>query len=249
MVGVWTGKDDAAIRQRMITGGFEPPRRAPLAGFFGADKVSRAQNSLPPQLALPLVALNLVVVVIYFFRGAAWAGMVRAKSGTTPVSADELASRLEAFNSLHVSFQVERGTLPNEFHASWRHADATWTDLARARGLKRTFRVRLALDARGETVRATDYSASYDWSAGRGGAELEWKASLGIVFFQFNHQRVFGLQYDGNGRLKPALSYAYTFNVNEMKSALIEAVTRAGWHWRPTVWQGPAWLRWLTECT
>ena len=40
---------------------------------------------------------------------------------------------------------------------------------------------------------------------------------------------------------------AYTFNLQEMKSPLVDAVTRAGWDWRPTVWQGPAWLRWLTE--
>jgi hypothetical protein len=32
-----------------------------------------------------------------------------------------------------------------------------------------------------------------------------------------------------------------------MKSRLIDAVTRAGWTWRPVVWQGPVWLRWLTE--
>ena len=42
-------------------------------------------------------------------------------------------------------------------------------------------------------------------------------------------------------------SYAYTFDLKEMKSPLIEAATRAGWRWQPTLWQGPAWLRWLTE--
>lgn len=58
---------------------------------------------------------------------------------------------------------------------------------------------------------------------------------------------VFGLQLDEQGRFKPELSYAYTFNLQEMKSPLVEAVTRAGWDWRPTTWQGPTWLRWLTE--
>ena len=70
---------------------------------------------------------------------------------------------------------------------------------------------------------------------------------MGIVFFQYEHQRVFGLQLDDGGRFKPELSYSYTFNLDELKSPLKEAITRSGWTWRPTLWQGPTWLRWLTE--
>jgi hypothetical protein len=67
------------------------------------------------------------------------------------------------------------------------------------------------------------------------------------VLFQREHQRVFGVQLDEQGRFKPQLSYAYNFNLEEMKAPLMEAVAHAGWDWRPTVWQGPTWLRWLTE--
>lgn len=256
MVGVWTGKDDATIRQRMSAGGFEIPRRAPLneASTTEASAV-RGTASAPSQPKSPLrialiavgLAAYLFIVVLYYFKGAAWAGTYPAKPGTTPVAASELAARLEAVNTLDVPFRIERGPLPNEFFATWRYADAKWVDLARARGLRRTFRIRLMLDEKAGTVRATDYLASFDWSAGRGGANLEWKAALGIVFFQYEHQRVFGLQLDEQGRFKPELSYAYTFNLQEMKSPMVEAVTRAGWNWRPTVWQGPLWLRWLTE--
>ncbi len=254
MLGVWTGTDDATIRNRMMTGGFEIPRRAPL------DNSTETENSTAPAkspgkpknpLTIVLIAAALVVymfiVASYFFKGAAWAGTYRAKPDTTPVIPSELSARLEAINDFDVPFQIERGTQPNEFFATWRYADAKWVDLARARGMKRTFRIRLVIDESRHTVRATDYAASFDWSAGHGGASLDWKASLGIVFFQSEHQRVFGLQLDEQGRFKPELSYAYTFNLQEMKSPLIEAVTRAGWNWRPTVWQGPTWLRWLTE--
>jgi hypothetical protein len=275
MVGIWTGKDDKTIRNRMMAGGFEIPRRAPLADVAAtprrqesssdalvADsktanqrKATGASLPLKGDGASPLrtvllaagLAIYLFLVVLYFFKGSAWAGTYRAKPGVAPITATELAARLEAVNSLDVPFQIERGTQPNEFFATWRYADAKWVDLARARGMKRTIRIRLLLDESSNTVRATDYAASFDWSAGRGGANLEWKSGLGIVFFQYEHQRVFGLQLDEQGRFKPELSYAYTFNLNEMKSPLIEAVTRAGWNWRPTVWQGPTWLRWLTE--
>jgi hypothetical protein len=253
MLGVWTGADDATIRARMLAGGFEIPRRAPLgeaATSEVAKTTSTAGKSRSPLrtglLAAALVAY-LFIVVAYFFKGSAWSGTYRAKPGVTPVTASELATRLEAINQLDVPFQIERGSQPNEFFATWRYADAKWIDLARVRGMKRSLRIRMVMDEATHKVRATDYTAIYDWSAGRGGANLEWKAGMGLVLFQREHQRVFGLQLDEQGRLKPELSYAYNFNLEEMKSPLMEAVAHAGWDWRPTLWQGPTWLRWLTE--
>ena len=67
------------------------------------------------------------------------------------------------------------------------------------------------------------------------------------MFFQYEHQRVFGLQLDSDGRPTPQLTYAYTFDLQEMKSPLVETITRAGWCWQPVAWQAPPWLRWLTE--
>lgn len=256
MLGVWTGANDATIRARMTAGSFEIPRRAPL-GEIAANTANESGNAAsasrkpvsPLRIGLTAAALliYLFVVVAYYFKGAAWAGTSPAKPGVAPLSTGEVTQRLESVNELDVPFQIEHGTQPNEFFATWRHADAKWIDLHRARGMKRTLRIRMVLDEATRTVRATDYVASFDWSAGRGGANLEWKTGFGIVFFQYEHQRVFGLQLDEQGRFKPELSYAYTFNLQEMKSPLIEAVTRAGWNWRPTVWQGPTWLRWLTE--
>lgn len=191
--------------------------------------------------------LMVVLYTLWFFKGAAWAGSSPAVPGAPRITATELAARLEAINALDVPFRIERGERPNEFIAAWRYADAKWVDHARAHGLRRTFRIRLTLDESACIVRATDYAAEFDWSAGRDGARIEWKAMMGIVFFQTEQRRVFGLQLDEQGRFKPELSYTYKFNLNEMKSPLMDAVTRAGWDWRPTVWQGPAWLRWLTE--
>ena len=183
----------------------------------------------------------------WFFKGAAWAASSPAVPGIAAVPAGELAARLESINTMEIPFRIERGERPNEYFATWRYADAKWIDLARAHGLRRTFRIRLVLDPTGHTVRATDYVAGYDWSAGAGGARIAWQATLGLVFFQVERGQTFGLQLDEHGNLQPALSYSYKFDLNEMKSPLIAATTRAGWIWRPTVWQGPVWLRWLTE--
>ena len=35
--------------------------------------------------------------------------------------------------------------------------------------------------------------------------------------------------------------------MQEMKAALIAAVTRSGWHWQPVMWRAPEFLRWLVE--
>ena len=60
----------------------------------------------------------------------------------------------------------------------------TAQQLLDSRGMKRTLRVRMVMDEASHKVRATDYAASYDWSAGRGGANLEWKAGMGLGLFQ-----------------------------------------------------------------
>ena len=202
-------------------------------------------RSLPAKLAG--MGLLLAFYVGWFFKGAAWAASAPPAAQSPPVSVQELSARLMAVNQLDVPFEVTAGGKPGEFIAVWRYADAKWADHARAHGLRRSFRIRLQLDESGRTAKVTDYTASCDWSAGPRGASLDWKASVGIIFFQMEQQSVLGLQLDEQGRFKPELTYSYKFNLEEMKAPLGEAVTRAGWTWRPTLWQGPSWLRWLTE--
>jgi hypothetical protein len=260
MLGVWIGPDDNAIRSRMAAGGFKTPRNSPLAGGalhsenadVGSSDLSPKQassktNTIRPALIVAGVAAYIFVIVLYFFKGAAWAGTSSPRATTRPVPASELAAQIEAINELDIPFRIEPGERDNEFIATWRYADAKWIDLARAHGLGRLHRIKLRLDESDHTVRATEFSARYDWSAGRDGANVAWKATTGITFFHYEHQRVFGLQLDEQGQFKPELSYAYTFNLQEMKAPLIEAVTRSGWSWRPVMLQGPKWLQWLTE--
>jgi hypothetical protein len=105
----------------------------------------------------------------------------------------------------------------------------------------------ITLDPASRVARVRDYAASHDWSVGGGSASIAWKFSTGIVFFQHEQARVFGAQLDERGNLQPNASYSYKFNLEELKQPLRLAVTQAGWTWRPVVWDGPVWLRWLTE--
>ncbi len=245
MLGAWTGKDDAAIRARMAAGGFHAPSNAPLTGGTGTPSAVYA-GALPTPLLVALAVPYFVVVVLFYFKGAAWAATRPAKPGTSPVAEAELRTRLQSLNGLDVPFRIESGREPGTLVASVRYGDAKWLDLARARALRRTFRVTLSFDPATHTVRASDSFTRFDASVGFDGAQAEWKTGLGIVFFQVEHERVLGLQLDAHGRFTPNLSYAYSFDLKELKEPLMAAVTQAGWRYRPTIWEGPAWLRWLT---
>lgn len=252
LLGVWTGPDDSAIRRRMAAGGFKIPRRTPLAGQPAPDVASPGtQGGGGVQWAAGggALAVYLFLTVLYFFKGAAWAGSLPPAEGATPVTAGELTARLTSLNALDVPMRVERGGREGELNATWRYADAKWIDIARAHGLERVHRIKLDLDQAAHVVRVTDYAGGYDWSVGRHGAGIQWKSSFGITFFQVEHERVFGLQLpaNGKGQLQPDLSYHYKFSLQELKAPLARTVTEAGWKWRPVVWAGPKWLRWLTE--
>lgn len=245
MLAVWTAADDAAIIHRVQAAGFTLPSGAPLDSTSVTQSIARSGFS--PAVIVPVLAAYLLLVALYFFKGAAWAGSVPAKSDVQPVAMDELRSRLESINALDVPFTIEPGEGADQLIATWRYADAKWVDLARAHGMRRTHKIVLTLDSDGSVARVTDHAANFDWSAGADGANIAWKSELGITFFHVQRGRVFGLQLDERGRPKPELSYAYAFNLNEMKQPLTDVVTAAGWTWRPTIWQGPKWLRWMTE--
>jgi hypothetical protein len=82
------------------------------------------------------------------------------------------------------------------------------------------------LDESTHAVRITDDTSRPDWPAAQVGAGVFWCRERGVVFFQTDYQKVFGLQLDpGIGRfLKPALSYTYSFDLQEMKVPLINTV-------------------------
>jgi len=197
-------------------------------------------------IAASALLVYVLFVSVYFLKGLAWATRVDAKAVQRVLSGPELRERLLALNAPDIPFRIEAHD-DGEVSATWNYADAKWVDLARAHGMQRIHRIRMTLDEANRKIQATDYQSAYDWSAGAGGAGIAWQASTGVVLFQYEHQRVYGLQLDSQGRPVPQFSYSYTFDLQEMKSPLVETVTQAGWHWQPVAWQAPSWLRFLTE--
>ena len=255
---VWSGPSDAAIEELQLAAGFTRAGVTAQAhggqrgGIGHKDFIDAALGHITSTmsgvaLVVGVLAVYLLIVAAYFFKGIAWATRATPLAGTNPAAAYELREKLKAINKIDVPFKIEDGKTAQELIANWRYADAKWIDHARVHGMRRLHRIVLALDEQSKKVRATDYQTAYDWSAGGAGARLNWQFQTGVVLFQYEHQRVFGLQLDSQGGFRPALSYAYTFNLQEMKEPLKQAVVQSGWTWQPVAWLAPSWLRWLTE--
>jgi hypothetical protein len=171
-----------------------------------------------------------------FGRVASWASQISAVPDVEPVSVETLMQSLLAINEQDVPYMIKRGSRPNEIVVDWRYADAKWLDLMRVHGMSKGYRLVLRFDEGAHNVRAQDRYASFDWSAGRGPdlLSLDWQMSLGITFYEYRHERVFGLQFR-DGKPTFDLSYAYTFDLNELKQPMIEIVRHAGWNFRPVI--------------
>jgi len=233
---VWTGltQEAAAARRAAsdLTAQFPSLKSAPPLPLFPSLQ-PLADFFSPWHVKFIGIVLLVCLYSLWFFKGISWAASALPVANVPVAPAGDLVSRLMAINDLDVPFTITQGDSPDELIADWRYADAKWIDLARAHGMRKTFRIRMRLDEAARTVRAMDYRAEFDWSVGKQCASIDWRAGKGVVFFQKEQQTVFGLQLDDQGRLKPVVSYTYKFDVHEMKAPLITTVTRCGWTWRP----------------
>lgn len=201
-----------------------------------------------PALMAAFLGINLVLAVLWFFKASAWSARTEARTGARPADIVTLRESLLALNhQKDIPVTVTASDDGRALEINWRYADARWFDLMRVHRMKRTHKLVLTFDEAARKVRVTEYMSAFDASAGAGGLNLKWHAASGIQFFQVEHKRVFGAQLDENGRPTGELSKAYTFNLQELKAPVIEAVTGRGWTWQPVTWNAPASLRWLTE--
>ena len=240
---MWVAPDRAgAVKLRAESRAFlEPPlrTRSGLAGWV--DDV----RSWPLSRQLVYLGAYVLLVSWLFLRLVSWATEVAPQRMAHPASAALLRERLLAVRFLESPITISPGRSHDQLHVDWKYADAKWMDHARAHGMRKTHRLVLQLDEARRTVRCREFHAEMAWDAGLDGTAIRWKAAWEIVFYRYEHERVFGLQVGPDGKLTPSLSYAYTFDIREMKAPLIAAATAAGWRWRQVFFFSPSWLRWL----
>jgi hypothetical protein len=221
------GRDQAAVDERIAAVAKLPKQHAQEARAPG-DRIKTATK----------YGIFLWAALQFFVAGrvASWAGRAPAVPDVAPVAAETLMNRLLDLNKQDIPYTISRGKHANEIVIDWRYAEAKWLDLMRVHGMRKGYRLVFRFYEGEHNVRAQDRYASFDWSAGRGPnlLSLNWKVWLGITFYEYQHERVFGLQFK-DGKPTFDLSYAYTFNLNEMKGPMIEIIRHAGWNFRPVV--------------
>ena len=240
---MWVAPDRESVRRlRSESRAFSDRTPAPRTGLGSfVDSV----RSWPPASWFALVGVYALFVSWLFLRLVTWATEVRAQPVASPASASTLKERLLRVRFLESPITIGPGKKDNQLIVDWKYADASWVDHARAHGMRKSHRLILELDEATRTVRCREFHSESAWDAGLRGGTIRWKASWEIVFYQYEHQRVYGLQVQRDGSLAPSLSYAYTFNLREMKNPIIAAVSAAGWQWRQVFFFSPPWLRWL----
>jgi hypothetical protein len=240
---MWVAPDRESVqRLRSESRAFSDRTPAPRTGLGGFVDSVRAW---PPASWFAMIGVYALFVSWLFLQLVTWATEVDAKPVASASTGSALKERLLGVRFLQSPITITPGKSENQLVVDWKYAEAAWVDHARAHGMRKSHRLILELDEATRTVRCREFHTESAWDAGAGAASIQWKASWEIVFYQYEHERVYGLQVQPDGTLAPSLSYAYTFDLREMKNPIIGAVTSAGWRWRQVFFFSPPWLRWL----
>lgn len=242
---VWTGAARETVESRRSNALGTLADQSTAAGGASKRMVStRLSKNVP--VMITFLVINLVLAVGWFFKASAWAARVPAVAVSHPLDAATLRSRLMALDSDSTPMQVMSNP-DGSLEVMWRYADARWLGVMSAHQIKRAHKLVLFFDQAERKVRVREYLSAFDGSAGRDGVQLNWHLRSGIQFFEYEHQRVIGVQLDPDGRPTGELTKVWTFDLQQLKSPFITAITEAGWAWQPLVWNAPKALHWLTE--
>jgi len=156
-------------------------------------------------------------------------GTKRPKSGTKTLSADDLRAAIMAVNRDTAPYQITPCSDGScDFIAEWRIVDAKWYEVFAKAGLKKVFRMKMRIDESAHEVRSVDEDYTVEWRAGVPHLSLEASGFRGQ-----KSEVSFGTAYAFTEELRPGQVYKYRFNTSELKKPVQEAVTNAGWSWKP----------------
>lgn len=152
----------------------------------------------------------------------------RPDAGVAVCPAGDVRSRLLALNRETAPFRIVDGAAEQvDLVAEWKMVDAQWYEVFAKAGLTKIFRILLKFDDGNRTVRTSDREYEVAWEAGVPTLSLAASASRGQTrSFQF------GTRYGFTETLAPGSIYKYTFNTNDLKNPIQEAVTGCGWTYK-----------------
>jgi hypothetical protein len=156
-------------------------------------------------------------------------GKRKPDSDVPAMAPQDMRHTLLSLNRESAPWQVRDGTPEGvDLVAEWKIVDASWYEIFAKANLERTFKILMRLDGENREVRAVDQEWSVSWKVGAPSLSLDasrfrgrqWEMSFGSGY-AFTEQGQYGEVYK------------YRFNTGELKTPLKEAVTGAGWTYRP----------------
>ena len=174
-----------------------------------------------------------------------WATTIYAHQGVTPVSIEQMRSRLVGLNDEKIPFEiiVDKKN-PNKIVARWNIIDSKWLQIFSANRLTIYYELRMRLvdrGSKGKYVKAQDYLRKMEYSIGTDvlnplQIHLHYNFNLnkGIIPYHYDKRLLYGLIYNDD---QFKIDYAYNFRfVNiEIKNPIIKVITESGRDFRPTV--------------
>ncbi len=183
--------------------------------------------------------LSLVPIWSYF---ATWASTIDAQKDAKPVLKQELIQILLSVNDPKLPWTIRRGD-KEDLIAEWKVVDEKWVDFFAANKISLVHKLRFRIDDRAHTVHVQDVERRVSYRVGVDGrpqATLRWSFRRGIDFYNYEKSLAFGVIYK-DGKLQIGEAYNYTFNLNEVKQPLIDAVVKSGWKWKGALTVSPFW--------
>jgi hypothetical protein len=164
----WTGPDGRSVNAR----------RDAIPALVPPVQTATTRLLEDKRLLGGWIVVNLILVVLWFFKGAAWATACPAAT-VAPITAAQLEQRLLSINSFNVPMSVSR--YANEIEVMWREHEA-----------RRPHRLRMTLDEEANAVRVREYWTDVDWPSDMNFDRIPWRTSNGIRFFDYRSTRTPG---------------------------------------------------------
>ena len=107
-------------------------------------------------------------------------GITRAKLGVSPLSKEELLTKLLDLNNEDLPFNVEKDS-DVDLLAQWKIVDASWYEIFAKANLEKVHKIQLSLDEIKSTVRVLEESYSVSWRAGVPAISFKMEKFQGVI--------------------------------------------------------------------
>ncbi len=162
-------------------------------------------------------------------------GVKRPAAGVAPVAKGELTTKIAALSGEKTPFSVKPSD-ESDLIVELKIADAKWYEIFAKASLTKTYRIYLLLDDASKEVRALEETGEVTWKAGVPSVSFSAEMFRGRTIAQ----KEFGTAYAFKDKSPGSFGkvYEYSFDANDVKRPLIEAVTGCGWSYVPVTSKG-----------